>query len=70
MTLSMKNNLLFLMNNLNHKNMDENIHNPQEVGNLPDEELMDIDDIDCLPFLIMSYYFHCQFSLVDWMNSK
>ena len=44
--------------------MDENIHNPQEVGNLPDEELMDIDDIDCLPLLIMSYYVNCQFPLL------
>jgi len=69
-TLSRKNNLLFLMNKLNYNNTNENIDNWQQTSNHPDVKLVDIDDINCMPFLIMSYYFHCQFSLVDWMNSK
>ena len=47
MTSSRKSNLLFLMNNFNHKNMDKYIDSQQEIGNLLDVELMDIDDINC-----------------------
>jgi len=43
------------MNNFNHKNIDEYIDSRQETGNLPDEELVDTDNINYLPLLIMSY---------------
>jgi len=42
----------------------------QETRNHSDVELVDIDDINYLPLLIMSYYIRCQFALVAWMNSK
>ena len=70
MTLSRKNNLLFSMNNLNHKNMDEYVDSRQEIDNLPEVGLVDTDDLNCLPLLIMFYYVDCQFSLVDWMNTE
>jgi len=56
MTSSKKSNLLYLMNNLNLKNMDEYVDNQQETGSLPDVELVDTNDIKCFPLLIMSYY--------------
>ena len=58
------------MNKLNYKNMDEYVDSWQEIGNHPNVELVDTDDINFLPLLIMSYYVHCQFALVNWMNSK
>ena len=57
------------MNNLNHKNMDEYVDSRREIGNLPDVELVDKDDIKCLPLLIMSYYDDFQFVLINWMNN-
>ena len=56
------------MNKLNHKNIVEYVDNRQEKGNHLDVELVDTDDINCLPLLIMSYYVCCQFVIVDWMN--
>ncbi|KAG4982812.1 hypothetical protein JHK87_027561 [Glycine soja] len=50
MTSSKKSNLLFLMNNVNHKNMNEYVDNRQEIGNLPDMELVDTDDINWIIF--------------------
>ena len=47
MTSSGKRNLLFLMNNFNHKNMDEYVDNRQETNNLPNMELVDTYDINC-----------------------
>jgi len=70
MTSSRKNNLLFLMNNLNHKNMDEYINSRQETSNLPTVKLVDTHEINCLPLLIMTYYVDCQFTLIDWMNTE
>ena len=52
MTSSKKRNLLFLMNNFNHKNMNEYVDNRQEIGNLPDMELVDTDDINC-PYVLL-----------------
>jgi len=50
--------------------MDEYVDGQQETGNLPDVEMVDIDDINCLPLLIMSYCIDCQFALINWMNTE
>ena len=63
MTLSMKNNLLFLMNNLNHKNIGEYVDNRQQTNNLV--ELMGTDDINYLSLIIMSHYDDCEFALIN-----
>jgi len=60
-----KSNFLFLMNYLNQKNMDKYVEYWQEIGNLPDVELVGTNDFDCLPLLIMSYYNDYQFFLVN-----
>ena len=44
------------------------VDSQQETSNLPDVELVDTNDINYLPLLIMSYYVDCQFALVDWIN--
>ena len=57
------------MNYLNQKNMDKYVEYWQEIGNLPDVELVGTNDFDCLPLLIMSYYNDYQFFLVNWMKN-
>ena len=59
----MKNNLLFLMNNLNHKNIGEYVDNRQQTNNLV--ELMGTDDINYLSLIIMSHYDDCEFALIN-----